>query len=197
MRSDAPALMPIFRSRHQAELLARLLNHPDDEYSLSELARTINVPLSTLQREADRLADAGLIRTRTQGRNRLISANSNNPATAPLTQLLNLSFSPLPVIAEEFSAVPGTEAVVIFGSWAARYAGIPGPPPNDIDVLIIGNTSQLNTFAAADRAQARIGTEVNPVQCTPQRWAAPGDDTLIAEIHRSPHTIAYATPEQP
>lgn len=190
--------MPIFRSRHQAEFLAHLLQHPDVEYTLSELARIIDVPLSTLQREADRLADAGLIRDRKQGRNRLVAANSANPATAPLTQLLSLTFSPLPVIAEEFSIVAGTEAVIIFGSWAARYAGIPGPPPNDIDVLVIGTPSQLDLFTAADRAQARIGIEVNPVHCTPERWATPGDDPLIIQIHQSPHTTAYsANGQQP
>ena len=40
MRSDAPALLPILRSRHLAEILTVLLLHPDVEYTLSELAAT-------------------------------------------------------------------------------------------------------------------------------------------------------------
>jgi hypothetical protein len=41
MRSDAPALLPILRSRHLAEILTLLLLHQDTEYSLSELAATL------------------------------------------------------------------------------------------------------------------------------------------------------------
>ena len=56
MRSEAPALLPILRSRHLAEILTLLLLHPDTEYSLSELAATLGLPLTTVQREAARLA---------------------------------------------------------------------------------------------------------------------------------------------
>ena len=38
MRSDGPALLPVFRSQHQAELLMWLYLHPDAEYGVSELA---------------------------------------------------------------------------------------------------------------------------------------------------------------
>jgi DNA-directed RNA polymerase specialized sigma24 family protein len=55
MRSEAPPLMPIFRSRHQADLLAWLLLHPDREYTTTELARRLGVPLTTLHREVQRL----------------------------------------------------------------------------------------------------------------------------------------------
>lgn len=40
MRSNAPALLPILRSKHLAEILTVILPHPDSEYTLSELART-------------------------------------------------------------------------------------------------------------------------------------------------------------
>lgn len=39
-RSDAPPLLPILRSRHQADLLAVLLLHPDRAYTLIDLAGT-------------------------------------------------------------------------------------------------------------------------------------------------------------
>jgi predicted nucleotidyltransferase len=190
MRSDAPVLLPIFRSRHQAELLARLLLHPDTEFTLYELVEHLDVPPTTLQREAQRLAQVELIRDRKVGRTRLYAANPANPATGPLTQLLMMSFGPIEVIAEEF-AIEGVEQVVIFGSWAARYAGQPGPPPKDIDVLVVGSAGELDVFAAADRAQRRIGIEVNPVRATPQQWADPGEWTLMIEIHNRSYTTVY------
>jgi hypothetical protein len=38
MRSDAPRLLPVLRSQHQAELLAMLLLHPEQEYTIAALA---------------------------------------------------------------------------------------------------------------------------------------------------------------
>lgn len=166
------------------------LLHPGQEFTLSEPARQLDVPLPTLRREAHRLAAVRLVCDRKQGRNRLISANPDNPATGPLTQLVMMSFGPVEVIAEEF-AIDGAEEVVIFGSWAARYADQPGPPPNDIDVLVIGTVSELALYAAADKAQNRIGIGVNPVRCTPQQWADPGDWALITEIQHRPYTTVY------
>jgi hypothetical protein len=191
MRSVAPSLLPIFRSRHQVELLTKLLLHPDQEFSLSNLARELGFPLTTIQREAQRLVEAELIRDRKLGRNRLVSANAANPATRPLTQLVMMSFGPVEVIAEEFGSLAGAEQVIIFGSWAARYSGEPGPPPRDIDVLVVGQADELEMYAAADRAQRRLGLEVNPIRCTPAQWASPGDWALLVEVQNRPYTTVF------
>lgn len=185
MRSDGPALMPVFRSQHQAELLMWLMLHPEQEYGVSELAARLAVPLSTLHREVVRLDEAGLIVSRTHGRNRLLRANLDHPASRALTQLLEITFGPKVVIAEEF-AIDGAEQVVIFGSWAARYAGEVGPPPHDIDVLVVGKVDRADVYDAADRANARLGIEVNPVLRAAKQWADTSD-ALVAQIKKSAH----------
>jgi len=189
MRSSGPALMPVFRSQHQAELLMWLLLHPELEYGVTEMAARLDVPLTTLHREVNRLDEAGLVASRTQGRNRLIRANLNHPAATALTQLLEITFGPRVVIAEEF-AIAGAEHVLIFGSWAARYQGESGPPPNDIDVLVVGKVDRADLYDAADRANARLGIEVNPVVRTSRQWADP-DDALVAQIKESAHLTVF------
>lgn len=176
-------MMPVFRSQHQAELLMWLLLHPEQEYGVTEMAARLDVPLSTLHREVIRLNEAGLVASRTQGRNRLIRANVDHPAAKALTQLLEITFGPKAVIAEEF-AIGGAEQVVIFGSWAARYAGLIGPPPNDVDVLVVGKVDRADVYDAADRANARLGIQVNPVVRSAKQWADP-DDALVAQIKES------------
>jgi len=193
MRSEGPALMPVFRSQHQAELLMWLMLHPEQEFGVSELAARLGVPLSTLHREVIRLDQAGLIVSRTHGRNRLIRANLDHPASRALTQLLEITFGPKAVIAEEF-AIAGAEQVVIFGSWAARYAGEVGPPPHDIDVLVVGKVDRADVYDAADRASARLGIEVNPVVRSPKQWAEPAD-ALVAQIKESVHVTVLNTRE--
>lgn len=179
--------MPIFRSRHQAELLMWLLLHPDQEFGVTELAERIDVPLSTLHREVDRLDAAGLIASRSLGRNRLLRADRAHPAHESLARLLEVTLGPRVVIADEF-VIPGAELVVIFGSWAARYEGEVGQPARDLDVLVIGDVDRADVYEAADRAQERLGLEVNPVVRSRQAWAEPVDN-LVHQIKRSPHTV--------
>lgn len=93
--------MPVFRSQHQVELLMWLL-HPEQEYGVTEMAAGLGAP-STLHREVNRLDDAGVVASRTQGRNRLIRANKDHPAAKALTLLLEITFGPRAVIAEEFA----------------------------------------------------------------------------------------------
>ena len=192
MRSEAPALLPIFRSQHQAAMLAWLLLHPDDEYTLTELAKRLEVPLTTLQRETQRLVEAGILQDRTLGRARLVRANVAHPVAAPLTQVLQVTFGPQTVIGEEFDVV-GADGVVIYGSWAERYHGAPGLPPNDVDVLVVGAVDRAEVYDAADRAQKRLGMQVNPVIRTPQQWAEDAD-SLVVQIKASP--TLDVTPER-
>lgn len=61
-------MMPMFRSRHQADLLAWLMLHPDREFSVTERADRLDFPLTTLHREVQRLVGAQLLRSRAVGR---------------------------------------------------------------------------------------------------------------------------------
>ncbi len=61
MRSEAPALLPIFRSQHQAEMPAVLMLHPNQDFTLSDLARRLGVSASSLHLETQRMVDAGLL----------------------------------------------------------------------------------------------------------------------------------------
>jgi AraC-like DNA-binding protein len=184
MRSDAPTLLPILRSRHLAEILTLLLLHPDAEYSLSEVASELRLPLTTVQREMTRLSAARLIRERRVGRARLVSADPASRYTRPLTELLTLSFGPHFVIGEEFRSVDAV-AVAIYGSWAARYEGLAGRAPHDVDVLVIGDVPRRDLYEAAEQSEQRLGLPVNPVVCSLERWFA-ASDPLIQQIRSAP-----------
>jgi DNA-binding transcriptional ArsR family regulator len=185
MRSAAPALLPIFRSRLQADILAALLLNPDEEYSMTELAQRLAAPLSTVHGEVKRLTEAGLVKRRELGRSGMVRANRDNRLFQPLAELLLLSWGPLQVVAEEFSGLKGAEQVLIFGSWAARYHQRPGKPPHDLDVLVIGRPKRENVYDAADRAQHRLGMPVNPVIRTGDAWRL-ASDPLVRQIQASP-----------
>lgn len=191
MRSVAPALLPIFRSRLQADVLAALLLEPGREYSLTDLAARLNAPLSTIHDEAHRLTTAGLLTQRQAGRSVMLAANISSRFNGPLTELLMLSWGPQHVIAEEFAALPGADRVLIFGSWAARYHQHPGPPPHDLDVLVIGEPLRDDVYEAADRAEQCLGQPVNPVIRTVEAWHGQ-TDPLVGQIKSSPFVEVLA-----
>jgi predicted nucleotidyltransferase len=194
MRSEAPLLAPTFRSRMQGDLLARVLLQPDREWTVSDLARELQAPLTSVQSEIARLVEGNVLDARKVGRARVVRANTASPAAAPLTQLTLVTFGPQTVIAEEFSGL-GADHVVVFGSWAARYQGESGPFPADIDVLVVGDDiPRASLYAAAERAEARLGLAVNPVLRSSDQWQHMDGDPLITEIKARPHLDVMETP---
>jgi len=165
-----------------------LLLHPDTEYTIAELTQRLSVPQSTVSGEVRRLADAGILDVRPVGRSRLVSANRGSRLVGPLTELLTLTYGPHVVVADEFAGLQDVVLVAIFGSWAARYEGQRGQPPNDVDVLVVGTPDRIAMYAAADRAQSRLGWPVNPTACSPDQWAHP-TEPLIREIKSRPYVL--------
>lgn len=170
-----------------------ILLHPDVEYTLSELAATLDLPLTTVQREVTRLSSAQLIRERRVGRSRLVSADLSSRYARPLAELVTLAFGPHFVIGEEFRSLDAV-AVAIYGSWAARYEGVAGHSPNDVDVLVIGEVARRDIYEAAERAEQRLGLPVNPVLCSVARWFSVADP-LIQQIRTAP--LVWVVGEEP
>lgn len=183
--TEAPPLLPIFRSRLQGELLALILADVERRWTIDELAERTGQPYQTVTAEVRRLERAGLILASTVGRTKLLAANQASPYLAPLAQLATMAFGPPLVIAEEFATVDGIDAVYIYGSWAARQRGEPGPPPNDIDVLVIGRPDRDGLYDAARRAEQRLGREVNVTQRTGKQWGT-ATDGFTQQVRASP-----------
>jgi hypothetical protein len=121
-KTGPPPLLPLLRSRLQAEMLTLVLLSPGREWTMTDLASRVGSAVSSVQREVVRAEQAGVMSSRRVGKTRLVTA-ARSPLTGPLTELLLRSFGPRQVLAEELADVPGVEKAYLFGSWAARYAG--------------------------------------------------------------------------
>ncbi|HET8657987.1 MAG TPA: MarR family transcriptional regulator [Micromonosporaceae bacterium] len=179
-------LLPLLRSPLLGELLAWLYLHPEEACSVTDLARKLGRSQSTVSREADRLTAAGLVREVRRGNLRLLQANSDSPLAQPLTELLTLTYGPLAVLSDLLATVPGIDEAYIYGSWAARYKGEPGPPPRDVDVLVIGEADEDDLFAAGRAAEQRLGREVNIHRVSASSWQSPGADPFLASVRSRP-----------
>jgi hypothetical protein len=174
-----------------------LFLHPTQDCTVTELSGRAHVPLTTAHRELQRLETAGLLIGRQVGRARLLRANADHRAYAPLAQLLTVTFGPHIVVAEEFVGLPQVNQILIYGSWAARYEGAVGPAPGDVDVLVVGSPERAVVYAAAERAEARLGIPVNPTVRSKARWSST-DDPLVVSIRTGPvvDVQTFADPRQ-
>ena len=187
MRSVPPALLPILRSQVAGGLLALLYLHPEDEYSLTEAASAIGASLNAVHYEADKLSEGGLITTRKRGNLRLIRAVTDSPLARPLTDLLAVTYGPLPVLTDLVTGVGGVAEAYIFGSWAARYHGEPGPTPVDVDVLVVGSADPDDLDEIADKARATLRRPVNIRRIRPETWnASDPSDPFIRSVKSRP-----------
>jgi DNA-binding transcriptional ArsR family regulator len=187
MRVAPPALLPLLRSQVAGDLLALLYLHPDDEYSLTEVASAIGASLNAVHHEVSRLAPAGLIKDRKRGNLRLVSAATDSLLARPLTDLLAVTYGPLPVLNDLLKEVPGIEEAYIYGSWAARYQGEPGPIPGDVDVIVIGSPTLDDLDDVSEEAQRQLRRPVNIRRMRPETWANPEpDDPFLRSVRSRP-----------
>lgn len=116
----------------------------------------------------------------------MLRANNDTVIARPLTDLLAVSYGPLPVLADALHEAAGVDRAFIYGSWAARYEGLPGAVPGDVDVIVIGDADQDALADAVEPAAVTLRREVNVHRVRAQRWAEPAGDPFLTSIKAKP-----------
>jgi DNA-binding transcriptional ArsR family regulator len=183
MRTRAPELLPIFRSRGQAQLLSRLFL-PGEDVPLTQLAKEVGLAKSRVSVEVDRLEEAGLVTSDRRGNTRVTRANPDSPYYPELRSLVLKAFGPVRILEDALTPLPGIERAYVHGSWAARYHGEPGPPPADVDLLVIGTPNVQAVRGAAREAARELGRDVSPTVLSPEEWD--GESGFVRTVRRRP-----------
>ncbi len=183
MRTEAPLLAPIFRSDGQARILSELLIG-GDQLSVTELAARVGLAYPTVHREVGRLLDAGILVEENVGRTRVVQANSDSPLVRPLTEILMGVAGPVVLLRQELSDVEGIVRAFIFGSFAARSTGVPGPAPHDIDLMVIGTPDPAAIYDICDRVEESVHLPINPTILSPEE--ASQDSGFLYEVRNNP-----------
>ncbi len=163
-------LLPIFRTPTQGTILATLLLDEGREASIADLARAAGVAPPNALREVNALVRAGVLTDRRVGRARLVRADTRSPFLEPLRQILSHTHGPTHLVADALDALPGVQLGLIVGSWAARALGHPGPPPRDLDVVVVGEPPTRELRRVNARLEEQIGVPVQITVLTPTEW---------------------------
>lgn len=170
---------------YRRRALALLLLHPDETYSVSEIARLTDKSPGSLHRELRALADAGIISFQHVGNQVRYQANQACPIYSELASILLKTVGMADVLREAIEPVADRiVAAAVFGSVASGQARA----GSDVDVLIIGEVSFREAVQILAPAQHRLLREVNPVVLSLEAFKARRNqgDAFLERVFQSP-----------
>jgi DNA-binding transcriptional ArsR family regulator len=165
MRNVRPldALLPKTRQG----ILAALLVQPDKPWYVSELARRMDVPPSSLQRELHNLTQAGILKTHRQGRMVYYQANADSPIFPDLRSLLLKTAGLTDVLADVLNPLAGkVQVAFVYGSMASGSE----QSDSDIDLILIGTLAPAELAVALRGARDVLGRDINPTVYSPAEF---------------------------
>jgi DNA-binding transcriptional ArsR family regulator len=157
MRSTSAldALLPKTRQG----ILAATLVQPEKAWYVSELARRMRVPSSSLQRELQELTEAGILKSHRQGRMVYYQANTESPLFPDLRGLLLKTAGLVDVLRDALKPVATRITLAfVYGSIANSQER----SESDIDLMVIGDVSPVDLALPLRRAREQLGRDINP-----------------------------------
>jgi len=147
-------------SNSQSRLYVWLFGQPERAYHLNELRRLTGLGSASLQRELNRLADAGLVDTQAVGNLRRFQANPKSPVYSELLALTRKTLGTVPVLRDALQPLkPDLQSAWVYGSVAKQT----DTASSDVDVMLVGKNLQLSqVLAALEPAEAQLGRKINP-----------------------------------
>jgi len=153
----------------QSRLFVWLFGQPERAYHLNELRRLTGLGSASLQRELNRLVEAGLIDAHSVGNLRRFKVNPQSPVYSELVAITRKTLDTVPVLREALRPLlPGLQAAWVYGSVAKQT----DTARSDIDVMLVGQDLLLSqVLAALEPAELQLSRKINPNCYSPQEFA--------------------------
>lgn len=148
-------------------ILAAMLLQPEKAWYVSELARRMGVPSSSLQRELRNLAEAGILKSHRQGRMAYYQANADSPLFSDLRGLLLKTAGFVDVLADTLKPLAAKlRLAFVYGSIASGNE----QSDSDVDLMVVGTASPAELALPLRHARELLGREINPTVYTPAEF---------------------------
>ena len=140
-------------------VLGHLLLQPDEEIHLRELVRVTGFSPRSVNKEVDRLVDAGILLERRSSNRRYLRANKSHQLFNDLRNIIDKTIGVAPALAAALAEEKGIKLALLFGSAASGSEG----PASDVDLLVVGSITLSRVLSITRPVQERIGRQINPV----------------------------------
>ena len=162
-RRTLDALLPKTRQG----ILAATLVQPEKAWYVSELARRLGVPSSSLQRELQDLTEASILKTHRQGRMVYYQANADSPLFPDLRGLMLKTAGLVDVLTDALKPLASKLRIVfVYGSIASGSE----QADSDIDLMVVGTVSPVELASPLRHAHELLGRAINPTVYIPTEF---------------------------
>ncbi len=129
-------LKSLFSSSIRADVLSLLLNSPDEQFYVREIAKLLRKNPSGIKRELDNLENLGIVLSERVANLRYFQANRESPLYSELKNLITKSLG-LPGALKAVLRASGARAAFIYGPYAE------GEDVETVDLMVIGAETDL------------------------------------------------------
>ena len=147
-------------------VLALLFGRPHEAFYLRQIVRETGAGVGAVQRELDRLTQAGIITRAPDGRQVYFRANPDTPVYQELQGLMAKTAGIADVLCSALLSLEKIDVAFIYGSVARGSQ----TTHSDIDMMIIGEVSLHDLLPLLGPAQERLAREINPTIYTPDEF---------------------------
>ena len=145
-------------------VLALLLTHPQESFYLRQIVRSAGLGQGAVQRELQRLTEAGLLLRRRQGHQVFYQANQDSPIFKELKTLVVKTAGVGDVLRQALVGLKDRiKTAFLYGSFATGK----DRPASDLDLAVIGDVTFGEVVSHSRAAQEMLGREINPTVYTP------------------------------
>ena len=169
-------------------VLAALLGQPQKTWYVSEIARRMGVPSSSLQRELQDLTKAGILKTHRQGRMAYYQANTDSPVFSDLRGLILKTAGLVDVLAGVLKPLAARlQLVFVYGSIASGSE----QSDSDIDLMVVGKVAPAELALPLRRARQLLGRDINPTVYTPAEFdkKRTSKDHFLSQVLAKPRLL--------
>ena len=185
MERTSPVI-DVLLPKTKQHLLSALLLQPHRSWYLSELARHLRVPPSSLQRELAQFAGAGIVVKRQDGNRVYFQADRTCPVFQDLSKLLTKTVGLADVVREVLMPFRDRiDLAFIYGSIAAGEER----SSSDVDLMLVGNATLADLAVPFRALEAQLGRTVNPMVYTSRE--------LVKRISKKNHFLASVLGTEP
>ena len=180
----------------QAKVYAWLFGQPERSYHLSELRRLSGLGSASLQREVNRLVDAGLVTSERVGNLRCFQANPASPVQAELVALTRKTLGAVPLLRQALAPLAAQlHTAYIYGSVARQT----DTAHSDIDLMLVGTDIGLaDVLPLLLPLEPSLGRKINPNLYTPEQYAKrlQEPDSFIQRVLAQPTLMLWPLPDE-
>ncbi len=129
-------LKSLFSSSIRADLLSLLLNSPDEQFYIREIAKLLRKNPSGIKRELDKLEEMGIVTSEKIVNLKYFQANKESPLFSELKNLITKSLG-LPGALKAVLRASGAKAAFLYGPYAE------GQDESNVNMFVVGASAAL------------------------------------------------------